>query len=338
MGISRSFRGLSLFTVILSIGLISGTLYSDSDANRLIIRADDDQVQNDYLPENTLILRQRLVELNGSALDTSFSDLIIDLFDDTRLIATDLIVNQVLGNGKIWTGRIKGSSSGQIIISQNDDSITATVQTDEDYYHIRYFNADFSVVRQIDPYEFGQRSHILTLTTLKATGDTEFETEVITLTNQERSIENLNSLSIDSNLTTSARQHSIDLADNDLEGHIGSDGSTPFERITDAGYDSAYTGENVAAGYSTPELVVEGWMSSSGHRANILNSDFCDIGVGYAYNASSTYQHYWTQNFGRKIGVTTCEPNASESDDSGELNASEADDSTGGCFIDSLKN
>jgi hypothetical protein len=47
-------------------------------------------------------------------------------------------------------------------------------------------------------------------------------------------------------------------------------------------------------------------MSSSGHRANILNPNFCDIGVGYAYVAASTYRHYWTQDFGRQSGVSSC--------------------------------
>lgn len=336
MRMFKLLRGLKILIMVLSIGVISDTLYSDSDANRLIITPEHDQIQNYYLAENAFILRQRLVELNSSALAIPFSDLIIDLFDDTPLIATDLIMNHGSDDGNIWTGRIKGSPSGNIIISENNGSITATVRTDQDNYHIRYFNADFSIVRQIDTSKFGQHSHILAPSTLKATGNTTFETEVVSLTNQERNIENLHSLSIDSNLTASARQHSIDMADNDFMDHIGSDGSDPFERMIDAGYGFSTAAENVAAGYSTPELVVEGWMNSPGHRENILNPDFCDIGVGYAYNSSSTYSHYWTQNFGRKTGVSTCEPNASEADDTGASNASETDDSSGGCFIDSL--
>jgi uncharacterized protein YkwD len=79
--------------------------------------------------------------------------------------------------------------------------------------------------------------------------------------------------------------------------HTGSDGSDPGQRITRAGYIWRTYGENVAAGYTTPESVVAGWMQSDGHRANILNPAFRDIGVGYAYGASSTYKHYWTQVF-----------------------------------------
>ena len=58
-------------------------------------------------------------------------------------------------------------------------------------------------------------------------------------------------------------------------------------------------GENIAAGYASPEAVMSGWMNSSGHRANILNCNFTEIGVGYAYAANDPgtiqYRHYWTQ-------------------------------------------
>lgn len=61
-------------------------------------------------------------------------------------------------------------------------------------------------------------------------------------------------------------------------------------------------GENIAAGYSTPEAVVEGWKNSSGHRANLLNPNFTELGVGYYYLANDTgsvnYNRYWTQVFG----------------------------------------
>ena len=56
-------------------------------------------------------------------------------------------------------------------------------------------------------------------------------------------------------------------------------------------------GENIAGGQSTPEEVVEGWMNSPGHRANILNGSFRELGVGYFYQADGEYLHYWVQNF-----------------------------------------
>ena len=60
-------------------------------------------------------------------------------------------------------------------------------------------------------------------------------------------------------------------------------------------------GENIAAGSATPETVVKQWMNSPGHRANILNSDYEELGVGYAYKSGSEYGHYWVQMFRRPM-------------------------------------
>jgi uncharacterized protein YkwD len=75
--------------------------------------------------------------------------------------------------------------------------------------------------------------------------------------------------------------------------HTGSDGSSPGDRITRAGYNWSTYGENVAYGYSTPESVMAGWMGSPGHKRNILNCAFKEIGIGLAQPGN-----YWTQDFG----------------------------------------
>ncbi|MGD8943037.1 MAG: CAP domain-containing protein [Desulfobacterales bacterium] len=134
----------------------------------------------------------------------------------------------------------------------------------------------------------------------------DFESEVIDLVNIERDAEGLPPLSYDADLASAARGHSEDMGLQNYFNHTGLDGRTPCDRMTDAGYSWNYCGENIAAGQPTPEDVIDAWMASSGHRANILNPNFCDIGVGYAYVASSTYGHYWTQNFGRRSGVSSC--------------------------------
>ena len=144
----------------------------------------------------------------------------------------------------------------------------------------------------------------LFLTSIYAHAD--FENEVIDLVNAQRASQGLHPLSADNNLATAARDHSEDMGSQDYFSHTSLDGRTVPDRISDAGYSYNTYGENIAAGYQTPEAVIDGWMSSSGHRANILNPNFCDIGVGYAYTANSTYGHYWTQNFGRKTGVSAC--------------------------------
>lgn len=73
------------------------------------------------------------------------------------------------------------------------------------------------------------------------------------------------------------------------------------QRIVAAGY-TPYTwiAENIAAGQSTPKAVLQSWLQSSGHRANILSSRAQDLGLGYSYNRSSTYKHYWVQHFGTR--------------------------------------
>ena len=75
--------------------------------------------------------------------------------------------------------------------------------------------------------------------------------------------------------------------------HRGSDGSSMVDRVETTGYQPRYLAENVASAQSTPQDVLSSWMSSSGHRRNILNPNYNEIGVGY-------YNGYWTQIFGRK--------------------------------------
>ncbi|MGB3492892.1 MAG: CAP domain-containing protein [Elainellaceae cyanobacterium] len=128
-----------------------------------------------------------------------------------------------------------------------------------------------------------------------------FIQEVLDLTNQERATAGLQPLTLDIQLNRAAQEHSESMAVDDFFDHTGVDGSSPFDRINAEGYDYQRAAENVAAGYATPEAVVEGWMSSPGHRANILNANLAELGVGYYYLANDTgsvnYNHYWTQVF-----------------------------------------
>ncbi|PTL75295.1 CAP domain-containing protein [Vitiosangium sp. GDMCC 1.1324] len=136
-----------------------------------------------------------------------------------------------------------------------------------------------------------------------------FESQVLTLVNQKRAAgatcggvakPAAPALTLDTRLQCAARKHSKDMGTNNIFDHNGSDGSTPWQRITNAGYTYTAAGENIAAGYSTPSAVVNGWMASTGHCNNIMNPNFKHLGVGYFYKAGSTYSHYWTQDFGRQ--------------------------------------
>lgn len=82
--------------------------------------------------------------------------------------------------------------------------------------------------------------------------------------------------------------------------HTGSDGSTLGTRATAAGYVWSSLGENIAAGQATVTEVVDGWMKSDGHCANLMNPGYRDIGVAcVAGSSSNTYRTYWTQDFGK---------------------------------------
>lgn len=134
-----------------------------------------------------------------------------------------------------------------------------------------------------------------------------FESEVLALVNQRRaagatcggvSKPAVAALTLDTRLRCAARKHSMDMGVNNFFSHTGSNGSTPWQRMSSAGYTYRYAGENVAAGYSTPAAVVSGWMASTGHCNNIMSPNFKHLGVGYYYESGSTYRHYWTQDFG----------------------------------------
>ncbi|MGA5563492.1 CAP domain-containing protein [Streptomyces platensis] len=117
--------------------------------------------------------------------------------------------------------------------------------------------------------------------------------QVVELVNSERRKAGCSPLTVNAKLTKAAQDHSKDMADHRNMSHTGSDGSSPEDRITRAGYNWSSYGENVAYGYSSPESVMKGWMSSPGHKRNILDCSFKEIGVGHAQP-----DDYWTQDFG----------------------------------------
>ncbi|MGW4914472.1 CAP domain-containing protein [Streptomyces sp. NPDC004270] len=116
---------------------------------------------------------------------------------------------------------------------------------------------------------------------------------IVELVNAERSKVGCSALTLNKTLSKVAQAHSEDMALHQNMSHSGSDGSSPGDRITSAGYTWSAYGENVAYGYASPEQVMAGWMASPGHKANILNCTFKEIGVGLAQPNS-----YWTQDFG----------------------------------------
>jgi len=152
-----------------------------------------------------------------------------------------------------------------------------------------------------------------------------YEDEVVEIVNQERwSNGQLPPLARCALLDTSSETHSSNMAVRDFLAHCDLDTGTEFwERIIAAGYSFNAAAENIAAGQSTAAQVMTAWMNSEGHRANILDLDFREIGVGWVYQSgdqanvrldqeppqdpdciaddiSGPFGHYWTQNFGRR--------------------------------------
>ncbi len=129
-----------------------------------------------------------------------------------------------------------------------------------------------------------------------------FEERVVELTNQFRAENGLAPLTLNTQLTNAAETHSKNMASQDFFSHTGLDGSQPSDRAQSAGYSSQFVGENIGAGYTSPEKAVEGWKKSPGHRANMLKPEYTEIGVGYFYLENDTgsinRNHYWTQVFG----------------------------------------
>lgn len=99
-------------------------------------------------------------------------------------------------------------------------------------------------------------------------------------------------------LTASAYGHSADMAQRNYFSHTSLDGRSFSTRITEAGYVWQSAGENIAAGQGSVQQVMDGWMASDGHCANIMNASYVDVGVACA-RSTTGYRIYWTQNFGR---------------------------------------
>jgi uncharacterized protein YkwD len=133
---------------------------------------------------------------------------------------------------------------------------------------------------------------------LKATED---ETKLLELTNQERKAKEVPPLRANSLLAKVARAHSANMARQQKMDHV-LDGKTPFDRMREAGYKFQRGAENVASGTPAMKLpaIMQLWMNSKGHRENILNADYTEIGIGIARGQDGKV--YYTQVFARPFG------------------------------------
>lgn len=122
-----------------------------------------------------------------------------------------------------------------------------------------------------------------------------YEQQVIDLVNKERAAAGLSALKANTKLASVAEKKAEDMRDNNYFSHTSPTYGSPFDMMKQFGISYTAAGENIAKGQKTPSEVMNGWMNSEGHRANILNSSYTEIGVGYV--ADSNGGGYWVQEF-----------------------------------------
>jgi len=121
--------------------------------------------------------------------------------------------------------------------------------------------------------------------------------EMLMLINQERSARGIATLSVNATLESQAEQYACELIEFDFFAHENPvTGSTLGDRAEEFGYDFLIVGENLAAGQTTPQQAMAQLMDSAGHRANILDTRFTEVGLGV--RTGGTYGTYWVQEFG----------------------------------------
>lgn len=166
-----------------------------------------------------------------------------------------------------------------------------------DFARERILNADAATV-SVGHYEGGAYGNywVLIFSYPENSHMDDFRQEVLDLVNAERTKRGLTPLVMgDANLTAAAQKRAEEIAT--VNSHTRPDGTKCFTVLNEYGVSDAPTGENAAWGSVSPEEVVEAWMNSDGHRANILNPDARKMGVGYYYNSGSTWGHQWIQIF-----------------------------------------
>ncbi len=124
------------------------------------------------------------------------------------------------------------------------------------------------------------------------TNTSTYEQQVIDLINEIRIKNGLSPLTENTALSRCAKAKSQDMHDKRYFSHQSPTYGSPFDMMKQFGITYRTAGENIAMGQSTPQAVVNAWMNSEGHRANILNASFTQIGMGYVADG-----HYWTQQF-----------------------------------------
>ena len=136
------------------------------------------------------------------------------------------------------------------------------------------------------------------------------EQDLVARINAFRSAHSLPALTVSDTLTSAAKWMSLDMGTRNYFAHTSQDGRSPTQRMADAGYPAfgTWTGEDLAAGFTSTSDVLNGWINSPAHYAVLVNPQYHAIGVGRGYATGSTYGWYWTADFGGVVDVARAAP------------------------------
>lgn len=181
----------------------------------------------------------------------------------------------------------KMAGNTQTSVSQMQPVQTQPIKTVQQPTQVVTHPAQTVTTKPVQKTTAGTTSTTQTTGTLSA-----FEQQVINLTNQERAKYGLAALKVDPTLSKMAHEKARDMSANNYFSHTSPTYGSPFDMMKKYGITYNYAGENIAMGQQTPQEVVNAWMNSAGHRANILNPNYNYIGVGYVAQGN-----YWVQDF-----------------------------------------
>ncbi len=136
------------------------------------------------------------------------------------------------------------------------------------------------------------------------------ELDLVARVNEFRAARALPRLAVSDSLTAAAKWMSADMAVRDYFAHTSQDGRSPTQRMADAGYPAfrTWTGEDLAAGYTSTADVLAGWIASPAHYAVLVNPEYHAIGIGRGYASGSVYGWYWTADFGGVVDAGRTAP------------------------------
>lgn len=176
--------------------------------------------------------------------------------------------------------------------TQTTDAIQPTEENKSDYNEANQIAQTTKTKQTAQPAQAETKNKTATAT---SSSNVNYEKRVAQLVNIEREKNGLQPLAFDSSISNVARSKSKDMADNNYFAHQSPTYGSAGDMLRNFGINYSAWGENIASGQDTPEEVVNAWMNSEGHKANILSTNFGKIGIGYVTNAGG--KAYWTQMF-----------------------------------------